>query len=56
MAANKYSKIIERIFFNHYTEGAIKVEFERDEIGEVAKELGLKPPKNFGDVLYSFRF
>lgn len=56
MAANKYSKIIEKIFFNHYSEGDEKVEFDRGEIGEVAKVMGIKSPKNFGDVIYSFRF
>lgn len=56
MAKNKYSKIIEGIFFNHYEEGDEKVPFKREEIGEVANELNIKPPKNFDDVLYSFRF
>lgn len=56
MAKNRYSQIIERIFFNHYTEGANEVIFDREEIAEVAQQLGMARPKNLGDVVYSFRF
>jgi hypothetical protein len=51
-----YSRIIERIFFRHYKKGAKSVDFNRDEIGEVARELKIASPKNLGDVLYSFRY
>jgi hypothetical protein len=51
-----YSRIIERIFFRHYKKHAKSVDFNRDEIGQVAKELKLPIPKNLGDVLYSFRY
>src|SRR5439155_19934792 len=54
--ANRYSQIIERIFFNHYEEGAKEVRFERTEIEPVAAELNIKLPKNLGDVVYSFRY
>lgn len=54
--ANRYSQIIERIFFNHYEEGAKEVRFERTEIEAVAAELSIKLPKNLGDVVYSFRY
>lgn len=53
---NRYSQIIERVFFNHYTEGAHEVTFERDEIVRVAAELSITLPKNLGDVVYSFRY
>lgn len=53
---NRYSQIIERIFQEHYTEGAQTVEFERDEITVAASALGIKLPKNMGDVVYSFRY
>jgi hypothetical protein len=53
---NRYAKIIERIFFRHYDEGAREVEFDRDEIVEVAQALGVKTPKNVGDIIYSFRY
>lgn len=53
---NRYSRIIERIFFAHYKEGAREFEFDRREIETVAAELDIKLPKNVGDVLYSFRY
>ncbi|MFL6332576.1 MAG: DNA methyltransferase [Pyrinomonadaceae bacterium] len=54
--ANRYAQIIERIFFNHYTEGATEVCFERKEIERVAQELHINLPKNLGDIVYSFRY
>ncbi len=56
MKKNKYSKIIEQLFFKHFEEGYTKVNFKREEIVEVCNQLNIKPPKNLGDVLYSFRF
>jgi len=53
---NRYTKIIEKIFFKYYREGATEVPFEREDISRVAKELKIKLPKNLGDVLYSFRY
>lgn len=53
---NRYSQIIERLFFAGYTEGARVVAFTREQIVEVAQELGIKLPKNLGDVVYSFRY
>ena len=34
----------------------MEVTFDRTEINQVADELGITPPKNFGDVVYSFRY
>jgi hypothetical protein len=53
---NRYARIIEEIFRRH--QGATKksFEFERSEIAEVCQELGVTPPKNLGDVIYSFRY
>lgn len=53
---NRYTKIIERIFQNHYLRGSHEVIFERDEIVRVAKELKIDLPKNLGDLIYSFRY
>jgi hypothetical protein len=53
---NVYARIIECIFFSHYEEGAFEVDFDREEIGAVAAALGVKVPKNPGDVVYNFRF
>jgi hypothetical protein len=53
---NRYSQLLERVFFQRYTEGAREVDFLRDDIVAAATELGLKLPKNLGDVIYSFRY
>ena len=54
--ANRYTKIIEKVFFKYYRVGASEVEFEREEIIRVAKELKILLPKNLGDIIYSFRY
>ena len=55
-STNRYARIIERIFFSHYRTGTEQFAFSREEIVRVAKELGIKLPKNLGDVIYSFRY
>ncbi|MEZ4865962.1 MAG: hypothetical protein R3C14_31900 [Caldilineaceae bacterium] len=55
-AQNRYTQIIERIFFQHYQPGDTEVSFERSEINEAAIALGLKQISNVGDAVYSFRF
>jgi hypothetical protein len=55
-APNRYAQIIERIFFNYYTEGATELEFAREDIEKAAEVLGIRLPKNLGDVLYSYRY
>ena len=56
MKKNRYVQIIDAIFFKYYSEGATKVPFQRSDIIEAAKKLGIKLPKNVGDVIYSFRY
>lgn len=53
---NRYAKIIERIFFTNYVEGATQVSFRREDIEHIARALKIKLPKNLGDVVYSFRY
>lgn len=53
---NRYTKIIEKIFFKYYKEGDTEVSFEREDIVRVARELKIKLPKNLGDIIYSFRY
>jgi hypothetical protein len=53
---NLYSQLIETIFFRHFQEGVKDFAFDRFEISATAEELGLKLPKNIGDVLYTFRY
>ncbi len=52
----RYTAIMEAIFKKHYRKGRDRFLFDRDEIGETCVTLGIEPPRNFGDVLYSFRF
>jgi hypothetical protein len=51
-----YDALIVRIFKNHYRKGAEEFEFDREELEQVAKQLGLRLPKNLGDLIYSFRY
>jgi hypothetical protein len=53
---NRYTKILEAIFARHFKKGLTEIEFERTEFSQIADELGMKLPKNLGDVLYSFRY
>ena len=54
--ANRYTRLIEHIFSRHHTPGTEVVAFKREEIPEAAAVLGIKLPKNLGDVIYSFRY
>jgi len=56
MANNRYSKLIEKIFFDNYKKDSKRVEFVRGDIEKAAKVLKIALPKNLGDVIYSFRF
>jgi hypothetical protein len=53
---NRYSQLIESIFFAHYKKGLKEFTFQRDEIVLHASRLGIHLPKNLGDMLYSFRY
>jgi hypothetical protein len=53
---NRYGSLIEKVFFDRYQDGATSLDFTREDIEKAASPLGLKLPKNLGDVLYSFRF
>ncbi|HEV2167021.1 MAG TPA: endonuclease [Thermoplasmata archaeon] len=53
---NRYTRIVERIFEERFQPGATVVPFSREDIVGAARALGIKLPKNLGDVLYSFRF
>jgi len=55
-SSNRYSKLIETVFFDHYSDGAEELYFYRDELQPTADKLGMELPKNLGDVIYSFRF
>jgi hypothetical protein len=53
---NRYGKIIERVFFTHFRPGMTEVQFDREELLEVAAALKIRVPKNIGDLVYSFRY
>ena len=52
----RYQALIQKIFFDHYHEGATEFEFIREELEEGYSELGFPQVKNIGDVPYSFRY
>lgn len=52
---NRYSAIVEAIFHGRYGAGDNSVEFHRDQLTAVALSLGVAPPRNLGDVIYTFR-
>ena len=51
-----YAKLIESIFLAHYEAGSEEIDFDRGELITSADKLGIKLPKNLGDVLYTFRY
>ena len=53
---NRYQALIQKIFFDHYTDSATDFEFVREELDKGAAELGFAQVKNLGDVPYSFRY
>ena len=53
---NRYTQIIERIFFSYFNEGIAEFEFQREEFRIAAEELGLRPPDNIGDIPYTYRY
>jgi hypothetical protein len=53
---NRYAAIIERIFASKFKEGMRELDFAREEIETVARQLRIKLPKNLGDLVYSFRY
>jgi hypothetical protein len=53
---NRYTQLIESVFFQHYRSGDQQVSFERRDIERAAAQLDIRLPKNLGDVVYSFRY
>lgn len=53
---SRYNAVIEKVFLERYSDGDDVVDFERENLESAAAELGIKLPKNYGDLLYSFRF
>lgn len=53
---NRYAALIECIFLDRYKKGAIEIGFCREDLEVAAAKLGIKLPKNLGDVIYSVRY
>lgn len=53
---NRYASILEEIFRREYHHGDSRVEFRRQDLETVARDLEIELPKNLGDIIYSFRF
>lgn len=53
---SKYDDIISAIFQERYTDGATSIIFEREELAAKARQLGFEPPKNLGDIVYSYKY
>jgi hypothetical protein len=53
---NLYTAIIEKIFQSKFKKGMREFTFDREELLQVARDLGLRDPKNVGDLIYTFRY
>lgn len=55
-SSGAYARIVGKIFLDRYRSRATKVAFDRDDIVQAARSLGITNPKNLGDVVYSIRY
>lgn len=55
-SSNRYQSLIEFIFTEKYKKGDEIVAFTREELLASTTKLGIKVPKNPGDILYSVRY
>lgn len=53
---NRYSALLEKVFFDGYSKGGREVFFAREDLVKAAKTLSIKTPKNLGDIVYSARY
>lgn len=56
VAQSRYTRLIEKVFFDRYRPGDAEVPFERTDITKAAADLDITLPKNLGDVVYSMRY
>jgi len=52
----KYDDIMSTIFHEKYADGVTEIYFERDELASKAHQLGVEPPKNLGDIVYTYKY
>jgi hypothetical protein len=55
-AQSRYKALIEKVFFDRYETGGQSIDFQREDLVKAAGELGIRLPKNLGDVVYSIRY
>ncbi len=53
---NRYQALVEHLFKSGYSKGTTRIEFDRIELETAAATLGIKLPKNLGDVIYAVRY
>jgi len=53
---NRYRSLVDKIFFDRFTDGMTEIPFKRLDIKEAANAMNIDLPDNLGDVIYSFRF
>jgi hypothetical protein len=53
---NRYKRIISEIFGRYWRKGVSEFVFRREDISTASADLDFKPPKNLGDVVYTFRY
>jgi hypothetical protein len=53
---NRYQQLIEGVFFDGYLNSSTAFEFAREDLEAKAMQLGIKLPKNLGDVVYAIRY
>lgn len=54
--ASKYDQVIERVFFNNEVGAKSRITFDRKELAQACRDLGISRIKNLGDIVYSYRF
>lgn len=55
-ATSRYAQIIAAVFHRYWSKGLTEFAFARDELETTCEALGIKSPKNLGDIIYTFRY
>jgi hypothetical protein len=55
-AGSLYERLIVEIFRSRWKPGKTELAFDRSEIEEAARRLGVRLPRNIGDNIYSYRY
>ncbi|MEQ8531594.1 MAG: hypothetical protein RIB86_07065 [Imperialibacter sp.] len=53
---NRYQQLVADIFFSSYKAGTEEITFNREELINSSKRLGIDLPKNLGDIIYAVRY